>query len=550
MNGLLIDLLGAMLILSGAGSAEELTEYESERFEYYAQHPLRLNQVPRSRLLSSGLLSSYQVAALEDYRKRNGDILGKTELSLVDGIGPAAAEALAFFVSFDSALPPGAKENRRVRQSLTARSFTRIRDSDTSFAMGGKYHIEFGDRAEFFWSSRTSYSSPDFRPGTFSLALYSRRGARLILGDYAARFGQGLALWSSMSISGFGSVSAFRRSGSGFAPTGSFSPVFRGVAADIPIGRWSLGGAISEGGMPTAFVSRLGHRGRFGIQAFRKDGTVVSADGDIALGHWTLFGESAVSSQLVTSDGYVLRRTRLAALGGISWAPAYKLCMTALARYYPKDFYAPYAGAARSASKVSDETGFSLGAQWRWAEFTADAASHPDKGTSQYRGIVSLTPEFKAGSAVLNPCLRWTGKCRPGDRQPWRNELRCDIKASGGAFSGCVRIDLVRSKDWGSLCYAEAAYSSDGERLRCMFLLRGTSYRADAWADRIYCYERDLPGCFSVPARYGRGWVLSAMSSLRIRPSSKSFRSHGLYLKTSMLGKSSFEVKLQYQLEV
>ena len=59
MKGLLIDLLGAMLALSGAGSPEELSEYEAERFSHYAEHPLELNLASRSRLLSSGLLSAY-----------------------------------------------------------------------------------------------------------------------------------------------------------------------------------------------------------------------------------------------------------------------------------------------------------------------------------------------------------------------------------------------------------------------------------------------------------------------------------------------------------
>ena len=63
-----MDLLGAMLALSGAGSPEELSEYEAERFAHYAEHPIQLNRSSRSRMLSCGLFSAYQVAALEEYR--------------------------------------------------------------------------------------------------------------------------------------------------------------------------------------------------------------------------------------------------------------------------------------------------------------------------------------------------------------------------------------------------------------------------------------------------------------------------------------------------
>jgi hypothetical protein len=31
----------------------------------------------------------------------------------------------------------------------------------------------------------------------------------------------------------------------------------------------------------------------------------------------------------------------------------------------------------------------------------------------------------------------------------------------------------------------------------------------DEWEDRIYAYERDLPGSFNVPAFYGRGYWIS-----------------------------------------
>ena len=39
--------------------------------------------------------------------------------------------------------------------------------------------------------------------------------------------------------------------------------------------------------------------------------------------------------------------------------------------------------------------------------------------------------------------------------------------------------------------------------------------RIDDWQDRIYCYERDAPGHFTVPAYYGRGYALSLVGSFR-----------------------------------
>lgn len=559
-------MLGAMLALSGAGSPEELSEYEAERFARYAEHPLELNLASRSRLLSSGLFSSYQVAALEEYRGRYGDILSLAELALVDGIGPSSAEALGFFVSFGSSLPPGAKERHRVRQSLMVRGGVRERGSpgadgwserDSAFAVGAKYHLEIGERAEFFWSSRTTYSSPEFSPGTFSLALSSRRGMRLIAGDYSARFGQGLALWSSFSMTGFGSVAAFRRNASGFGPTGSFSPALRGVAIDLPLGRWTTGGGVSLDGdlrspasvTPMVFTTYYGRRGQFGVQALYKEGSVVSIDGNLGLGHWTLFGETALSSVLTGTGDVLVRHIRVAGVGGVTWAPAYRTRLVALARYYPAGFYSPYAGAVRSASKVSDENGFSLGTQWRWMEITLDAALHPEKATSQYKALVSCVPEFPLFGGTLCPSLRWTEKYKPLDRQPWRHELRADIKYSRGIWNASCRGHMVSCRDLGLLGYGELGLvMREPQRLQLSAYARVTAFRADSWDDRIYCYERDIPGAFAVPAYYGRGWALSATAALKYRGQKLSMRASFLH-RTYKTRQESLEFKLQYQID-
>ena len=81
------DRMGAILYLCGAESEEELDEQEVERFSGFLSRPLEINIASRSRLLSSGLMSQYQVASLCDYRSRSGDILSVAELALVDGFG-------------------------------------------------------------------------------------------------------------------------------------------------------------------------------------------------------------------------------------------------------------------------------------------------------------------------------------------------------------------------------------------------------------------------------------------------------------------------------
>lgn len=91
-------------------------------------------------------------------------------------------------------------------------------------------------------------------------------------------------------------------------------------------------------------------------------------------------------------------------------------------------------------------------------------------------------------------------------RGPWLLACRFDaVHCSGFAWNG----------------YAEGGWKSE----RAALYLRGGLFRVDAWDDRIYVYERDAPGTFTVPARYGRGWNASIYGAWHLS------RLHSLWLR-------------------
>ena len=92
---ILVSLTGAMLLLSGAGSLEELGPDEYERYCSLADRPVCLNLASAARLRSCGLFSDYQVASLQHYIEESGDILSISELGTVPGFTPELADALA-----------------------------------------------------------------------------------------------------------------------------------------------------------------------------------------------------------------------------------------------------------------------------------------------------------------------------------------------------------------------------------------------------------------------------------------------------------------------
>ena len=511
----LMTLIEAVMLLTGAGSPEELAESELERFESLASHPVCINLASPLRLRSCGLFSEYQVASLMDYRERTGDILSLTELGTVPGFTPELVQALSYFISLESYSAAGARAITRTRQDLMAR----MTEKGGGASYAGKYHAELGERAELFLSRKERM--------TVSLTLFGRRPWKLIAGDYNLRLGQGLLAWDGFTLSGYPTVASFRRNASGFTGTGSFSPGRRGLAAAYDGRNWRLGVGVGADGKVSGSVGWLGKGGNIGLNASAGNGkSGFSLDWKKAFGHLATFGELALAPCP-------------SALAGAVWEPAYKTAASLLARYRTS----------------ADDAGLAAGFQWRWVSVTADLTVHPEKlrarknNYEQFKFITDLTPEFAGRSWIIKPALRWTERMQlspAGDtfQANWRHDLRCDLKASRGGLQAALRLNgiLVTGGKPGGLAYLEAGYKtpSDTARFQLSAFLRGTVCETDGWASRIYAYERDIPGAFSVPAWYGHKAGLSFVAGV-------SYRSRKLRQRLN-LRVSTKDFKIQYQL--
>ena len=528
---LMMSLIEAVLIITGAGSPEELGESEMERFETLAAHPVCINLASPARMRSCGLFSDYQIASLQDYISRTGDILSATELGTIPGFPPELAAALTHFVSFESHSPAGKRRSGRLRQDAMARAI--VKESGLSYA--AKYHLEYGESAELYLSDKENL--------TASAVIYGKRPWKTVLGDFNTRFGQGLLQWSGFSMSGFPSASSFSRNASGFSGTGSFSPSHRGLALDYSGRRFHLGGGVTTDGGILGTANYLGRSGSIGLNAISNAGkNGLSLDWKKGFGHLSTFGEAA------WADG-------AAVLAGATWTPAYKTSASILLRYYSPSYSAAGAGAVRSSTKVRDETGIAAGFARKWLDCTVDMAIHPEKrrlrksNYQQFKSVVNASPSFEWGSWALNPAIRWTERMQlspVGDAYAavWRHDLRVDLKASRGPLNGCLRLNGLQTANYkpGGLAYLELGYktASDTSRFQAAVYLRGTICDTPDWASRIYSYERDLPGCFTVPAWYGKKKGLSLIAGISYQCRRCRQR---LYFRAS-----TNDIKLQYQI--
>ncbi len=280
---------------------------------------------------------------------------------------------------------------------------------------------------------------------------WSGRSGKVVVGDFHTRFGQGLALWSGFSVSGLSGASSFYKRPSGLSPARSYSG----------LGTWR--GLAADYTWKRLIITGFVAKNTVGGNA-----TWFGRKGQVGL---TAFSSDGVRK--VSADGrFCLRGIDL--FGEAVWdgkAPAFlagavfpigdRARFPLAFRWYHSDYDGSFSGAMRTSTKVSDQCGLALG--WEQGGFVSslDISSTQLSGQRQLKARM-VFPVSLPGN--------WDMEVRLSER--WKND-------------------------------------------RLAVWLRACAYFIGHWDNRIYCYERDAPGNFSVPAYYGNGFVLSALSSYK-----------------------------------
>jgi len=538
------DGMKSIVALTGAESAEYLDEELVERYSSFLSRPLQINIASRSRLVSSGLLSQYQVASLEDYRARYGDVLSFTELATLNGFSKEYVAAIRPFVSLESRSLPGmpAKDTVAVSQDAVLR----LAERSGEWNYGLKYKFSYGQRVEVAAAARTAYSDrKPFPPSAYSFyaVVYGKHvPGKLVVGDFNARFGQGLALWSGFSLTGFSSSASFYQRPNGISPSWSYSGTgtHRGVAADISLGRFVVSAIASFSStefLPAVNVAWYGRNGQVSM-------TDVGARKLAADARWTwkgadIFGEYAFDFTNMVAGGVAGAVVPI----GDDWRVA------TVFRYYPTLFGTDFTGGVKGWSKTANEYGLAMGVDAFGASFTADLARKMDSDKQQCKLLLKV-PLQLTPTMVLT--MKGTERIRPYEVLRYRTDVRLDLDycsaglssiygaTQGDAWTARLRVEGLLCRSLGVLTYVEGGRKTD----RLSAYLRGTFYRTESWDDRIYSYERDAPGNFTVPAYYGTGFAFSAVAGYKLRLHTSPWRSAKMYLRASVR-KSAVELKFQ-----
>lgn len=538
------DFESAVLLLSGASVVEELGEEELEKFRRFVSSPLDINAASFSRLMSCGLLSEYQAASIVAARSRSGDILSWTELSLLDGFTPETAGALKCFAVLASSRPPGQREDLRPRHEIMARGMMKTAEGETLGAGGLKYGFKLGERAGLDWATRNTYSDPRIGVGTLSAAWYGRRHiGKIVAGDMALRFGQGLAVWTGFTLGGLSTIQSYRRNPTGISRTSSFTSEHKGVGVDFNFvshsrlpAVYTVSAAYSiRGRLPVLNVSRTGRLATFGLTA---TSSALASDFKVGVASLGFFGEACWNFPDLLSPSSSASGQSVSAVAGVIWIPKYGTKVGGVARFV---------GNKLQTAAGYESTKFKL---------NFEGKLDYSKRTETYKLMLSTGDSlFNALSrnGIFRPSLRLTGKYRPQEGAPFRGDLRIDLDyAPGGAaevWKVHWRTDLEYSRAFSWQTYIEGGYYGN------ILSVSGRAgvFHVDWWDDRIYVYERDLPGTFNCPALYGRGVNASALVKFSFPSRDTPFKRpvHTIYLKISYTGylidkPSRLEAKIQY----
>jgi hypothetical protein len=242
--------------------------------------------------------------------------------------------------------------------------------------------------------------------------------------------------------------------------------------------------------------------------------------------------------------------------------------MASLLRYYPYDFHPTFSAAARALTKCKNEYGVSVSSDFsagRWVSingkdgfgsssrrfkgtFSVDAACFPVPESDDSRPSFQLKSLAEV-DLVLNQSmiLKWrmTERIRSWGN-PFRTDLRLDIFYFSRILDLSMRTNLVNCESTSFLLYAEGTV----KRRSVKFSLRSGVFLADSWDDRIYVYERDLPGSFNVPAFYGRGYWLSLTGSWKFSRWGKVYLRGSLTRYPLMEKKKPGKAELKLMLEI
>lgn len=239
-------------MISDDGIAQADIDSWSDMLQEISENPVRINQNNNPDLQKLFFLTSFQIKAIEDYRKRNGDIVSAPELAMITGFDRELVEIMLPFITF-SASSPVKEKPKGISNSLLTSFVYKPNEGEEDFTEFGKllarYKLSAGRFSTGFTAEKDAGERlisgnpplPDFLSGN---VCYTGKGVvqKIILGDFSVRFGAGTNINTSFRTSLPLSLQTFQPVRNEIRPYTSAEEnrFFRGAAGSFRYGKASL----------------------------------------------------------------------------------------------------------------------------------------------------------------------------------------------------------------------------------------------------------------------------------------------------------------------
>ena len=510
--------------------AEELDLDEYERLSDILRRPLQLNTASQAELVSGGFLSRFQVASLMDYRQRCGAVMSYMELSVVDGFDADLVARIRPFISLER---PGSGHGGRLANEVLSRISMRVSDDLCRWGCAVRYRVRQGETFSASFAVSRSLGSSITGPDTFCGSVrwkLKKVPVKIVAGDFNARFAQGLNMWSGMYISDYKSPTSFMRRPTGFSASSSMTGIgtYTGVASEVLVGRFTFSTMAAATGLreiwkrpdkirlvPAANIGYNGKTAQLGLtQSLELAGIVGTSEVHIPAMRTSLDFSACFRGVDVFSELLVDWSSRTEAMiAGMVFPIGEHVDMASMVRLSA----AEYALSLSSSLNVGDWVrmlGDDTSRRKLVGTMSADVVlySVPKVDTQDRSLQLRLHSQWHyALSESLLLTFRVSERMRSwGDR--FKTDVRADLSWNIGRWSAIIRANLLKCRETAFLSYVEGNMNTGRVRLH----LRQGVFVVDDWEDRIYAYERDAPGCFNVPAFYGRGVWTSVTASFAV----------------------------------
>jgi len=233
----------------------------TERLNYYKRTPIDINRAGREQFQELFFISPAQISAILNHREKNGLFIDVLELQSIPGFDP---QTLRWFLNFIVVLPPGELKSLSLKKLMMKAEhdlmlrFGQVLEKQSGFSSNGlaEDRTYAGSAMRMFTRYRYNYSNIVFasvnlekdagEPFAFSSGsrgfdfssaniMYKGNGIikKLIAGDFALQFGQGLSLWAGAGFGKGANLSSIAKQDIGLRPYSSVNEALfmRGLSA-------------------------------------------------------------------------------------------------------------------------------------------------------------------------------------------------------------------------------------------------------------------------------------------------------------------------------